>query len=157
MTAARKAIQNWQIKKMWAISKALGMEKEDLYAMAGADSLHELDSFRANDVIARLSQMQGSYIPPKTRSKQHTEVAGMASAGQQRKVWALMYQLQKLDKTPNNVPLGDRLVGIIKKELHITASVANPFRWLDFKSTNKLIEVLKKYVANASKTGGDSS
>lgn len=156
MTAV-KTIQPWQIKKMWAISKALGMEKDDLYALVGADSLHELDMKRANDIINRLNQMQGSYTPAKKSVKVHTEVSGMATEGQQKKVWALMYQLQGLDKSPNSASLGERLCGIIKKELKATAKPEKPFVWLDFKTTNKLIEILKKYISSASKKGGDSN
>ncbi len=155
--AATKTIQPWQIKKMWAISKALGMDKEDLYALADVESLHELDTRKANDVIARLNEMQGSYTPTKKSKKQHPEVAGMATEGQQRKAWALMYQLQSLDKTANTATLGERLCGVIKKELKTMATPEKPFVWLDFKSANKLIEILKKYVDNASKKGGGSS
>ena len=154
---ATKTVQPWQIKKMWAISKALGMEKEDLYAMADVESLHELDTRKANDVIARLSEIQGSYTPPAKSKKQHSEVAGMATEGQQKKAWALMYQLQKLDKIQNTATLGERLCGIIKKELNTVATPEKPFIWLDFKTTNKLIEILKKYVSSASKKGGGSS
>lgn len=156
MTVA-KTIQPWQIKKLWAISRALGMDKDDLYALAGVESLHELDIRQANEVIARLSEMQGSYSPPKKSKKQHSEVAGMATEGQQRKVWALMYQLQGLDKIPSTTPLGDRLCGIIKKELNTMALPEKPFIWLDFKAANKLIEVLKKYIDSAAKKGGGSS
>lgn len=150
---ATKTIQPWQIKKMWAISKALGMDKEDLYALAGVESLHELDTRKANDVLARLNEMQGSY----TSDKKHPEIAGMATEGQQRKAWALMYQLKGLDKTPNTATLGERLCGIIKKEIRTTALPEKPFVWLDFDDANKLIEILKKYVNSAYKKGGGSS
>lgn len=153
---ATKTIQPWQIKKMWAISKALGMDKEDLYALAGVESLHELNIKKANDVLSRLNEMQGSYTPAKSK-KQHSEVAGMATEGQQRKVWALMYQLKELDKTPNAATLGERLCGVITKELKTSATPSKPFAWLDFKACNKLIEILKKYVNSAYKKGGGSS
>lgn len=157
---AVKIIQPWQIKKMWAISKALGMDKEDLHAMAGAESLKELSADDANEVLARLEKMQGKYVPPASASaapkKKHPAVAGMATEGQQRKVWALMYELAGLDAEPSKVSLGERLCGIIKKELKTSATPEKPFVWLNFKSTNNLIEVLKKYIANAKKKGGGS-
>ena len=153
---AKKVIQPWQIKKIWAISRAIGMNKDELYAFAAVESLHDLDIKQANEVIRKLGEMQGSYSSPK-KSKQHSEVAGMATEGQQRKVWALMYHLQKLDETPNTASLGERLCGIIKKELHTAALPEKPFIWLDFKATNKLIEVLKKYIDSASKKGGGAS
>lgn len=153
---AVKMIEPWQITKMWAISKAIAMDKDDLYALASVGSLHEMDSRQAQEVIARLESMQGAYTPPQKPSppKTHSEVAGMATEGQQRKAWALMYELRKYDAPPSTAALGDRLCGIIQKELKTNATAQKPFAWLDFKATNKLIEVLKKYVANAKKRGG---
>lgn len=151
---ATKTIQPWQIKKMWAISKALGMDKEDLYAMANVESLHELDTKQANAVIERLNEMQGSYTPPVRSKKQYAKVAGMATEGQQRKAWALMYQLAEFDKAPAAATLGERLCGIIRKELKVMATPEKPFAWLDFKSANKLIEILKRYISSATKKGG---
>ena len=48
------------------------------------------------------------------------------TSGQQKKIWALMYELKKRDKSPNEVPLGDRLCAVIKKELHVDAIAKNP-------------------------------
>lgn len=152
MNSATKMIERWQITKIWAISNNLGMTKDDTHNFAGVNSLKELTTSTANDVIARLEQLQGGYTPPKREATaKHTVVAGMATVGQQGKVWALMYELASLDTEPSSAVLGDRLCGIIKKELNTTATPAKPFAWLDFKSCNKLIEVLKKYIANAKK------
>ena len=68
------------------------------------------------------------------------------TSGQQKKIWALMYELKKHDKSPNEVPLGDRLCAVIKKELHVDAIAKNPFAWLTFSQGNALIEVLKGYL-----------
>ena len=68
------------------------------------------------------------------------------TSGQQKKLWALMYELKKRDKSPNEVPLGDRLCAVIKKELHVDAIAKNPFAWLTFSQGNTLIEVLKGYL-----------
>ena len=51
-----------------------------------------------------------------------------------------------LDKSPNEVLLGDRLCAVIKKELHVDAIAKNPFAWLTFSQGNTLIEVLKGYL-----------
>lgn len=59
----------------------------------------------------------------------------------------MMYELQKRDTAPSAASLGERLCGIIKKELQVDAVPAQPFAWLTFQDGNKLIEVLKKYVA----------
>ena len=71
------------------------------------------------------------------------------SDGQQRKVWRLMYQLETLDEKPSSARLGDRLCGIIRKELSVDCVAKQPFRWLTYQQGVKLIEILKKYVANA--------
>lgn len=54
-----------------------------------------------------------------------------------------MYSLEKLDKKPSSAKLGDRLCGIIKKELHIDALPKYPFAWLTYQQGVKLIEILK--------------
>ena len=81
----------------------------------------------------------------------------MMSVSQQKKVWALMYELKKYDSEQSSTPLGKRLAGIIKKELQISSSDKNPMAWITFKDGRKLIEVIKQYIQNAkSKTvGGD--
>lgn len=76
------------------------------------------------------------------------------SDGQRRKVWRLMYQLEELDDKPSSAKLGDRLCGIIKKELHIDCTSKQPFRWLTYQQGSKLIEKLKKYVENAQRRKG---
>lgn len=108
-------------------------------------------------MIRDLEKRQGDAPPPRHRPKAYTERPGGATAGQQRKVWALMYELQKRDTAPSTASLGERLCGIIKKELKVDAGPTQPFAWLDFHACNKLIEVLKKYVANVKKShpGGD--
>lgn len=153
--AAAKDIQSWQIKKMWAISKSLGMSKDDLYAMVGAETLHSLSTKKAEEVIGRLLQLQGGHTAPMPSKRQHGEVAGMATEGQQKKVWALMYELAKYDKEPSTATLGTRLCGIIKKDLKLNSTPEKPFAWLNQGMANKLIEVLKKYVTHASGKGGE--
>ncbi|MEG0115697.1 MAG: hypothetical protein RSA00_04680, partial [Hydrogenoanaerobacterium sp.] len=80
---AVKAIEMWQLKKIWAIARAVGIDKEDLHAMANAESLKELTSADASEVLTRLLKLQGEYIPStkKATVKKHTEVAGMATDG----------------------------------------------------------------------------
>lgn len=154
-----QSITKEQIGKIYAIGNALGIvergnESDDLHtlveATAGKSSIRELTFTEAIGVISELQRRQGGAKPPqRKRAKAHPEVAGGATDGQQRKVWALMYELQKLDATPSRASLGERLCGIIKKDLKIDAMPQNPFAWLDFKAADKLIEVVKKYVANA--------
>lgn len=151
-----KPLQKWQITKMFAISKNLGMAKEDLYAMAQVDeSIKELDYYGANAVIAELERRQR--VPPvRKRTAPRTQRPGGSTTGQEAKVWALMYQLKNLDKAPNDASLGERLCGIIKKELHMDATPEQPFAWMDAHSCNKLIEIVKNYIKSAQrKAGGD--
>lgn len=155
MGAAIK-IEQWQIKKMWAISKALGMTRDDLHAMAGADSLTQLNKQEANEVIDRLEKMQGSIYKchQKASSHKHEQIAGGATAEQQKKVWALMYELQKFDTVPSISTIGERLCGIIRKELYTDCIPKKPFTWIKFEHCDKLIEIIKKYVINAKKKAG---
>lgn len=161
------AINTQQIRKIYAIGNALGIVERgnagdslhDLVSsITGKDSVKALTYGEAQAVIADLQKRQGSAPPPpRRRPKAHAEVPGGATAAQQRKVWALMYELQKRDTAPSSASLGERLCGIIRRELKVDAGPTQPFAWLDFKACNKLIEVLKKYVANASRKAGDGS
>lgn len=96
---------------------------------------------------------------PFKAQKREKKGIGKMSDGQIRKVWQLMYSLEKLDIKPSSARLGDRLCGIIKKELHIDAIPKDPFSWLTYQQGVKLIEILKKYIANAQrrKDGGNTS
>ena len=160
------AINAQQIKKIYAIGNALGIVdrsnsgEDDLHAMVsamtGKDSIKALTYEEAEEIISRLQRQQGG-TPPRRSTKQHPERAGGVTSGQQKKAWALMYQLQSCDQTPNSASLGERLCAIIKKELGVDARPQNPFAWIDFKSGNKLLEVLKGYVSTAKKKAGDLS
>lgn len=160
------AIATQQIRKIYAIGNALGIvergNSEDslhdlVSSITGKDSLKALTYAEAQVVIRYLEKRQGEASPPKRRRpRTHTERPGGATEGQQRKVWALMYELQKCDTGPSTASLGERLCGIIKKELRLDANPEQPFAWVTFQACNKLIEVLKKYVANAKKKAGEA-
>lgn len=154
------AIATQQIRKIYAIGNALGIVKRgnaddslhDLVSsITGKNSLKALTYAEAQAVIRDLEKRQGEAPHPRCKPKAHTERPGGATAAQQRKVWALMYELQKRDTAPSAASLGERLCGIIKKELQVDAVPTQPFAWLTFQNCNKLIEVLKKYVASAKK------
>ena len=160
------AIATQQIRKIYAIGNALGIVErgnaEDslhdlVSSITGKDSLKALTYAEAQAVIRDLEKRQGDAPHPRRRPKAYTERPGGATEGQQRKVWALMYELQRRDTAPSTASLGEPLCGIIKKELKVDAIPAQPFAWLEFQTCNKLIEVLKKYVANVKgpPPGGD--
>ena len=160
------AIDKQQIRKIYAIGNALGIvergnDDDNLHILVASltrkDSVKALTYAEAQVVITDLQRRQGAVPITRHKPKTLAERPGGATEGQQRKVWALMYQLQRRDTAPSTASLGDRLCGIIKKELKVDAGPQQPFVWLDFQTCNKLIEVLKKYVANVKKQppGGD--
>lgn len=160
------AVTTQQIRKIYAIGNALGIVErgnaEDslhglVSSLTGKDSLKVLTYAEAQAVIRDLEERQGDAPPSRRKPKAHTERPGGATEGQQRKVWALMYELQRCDTAPSTATLGERLCGIIKKELKVDAVPAQPFAWVEFQACNKLIEVLKRYVANAEKKAGDGT
>ena len=160
-----RTIEQFQIRKIYAIGNALGIVHsgvgdDELHTLisgvTGKESIKKLTYQEACKVITRLEELQGKSVSPKRRMRhtaKHHEKPGGVTAGQQKKVWALMYELKKHDKNPNDVLLGDRLCAVIKKELHTDATAKNPFIWLDFEQGNKLIEILKRYVASTEKKG----
>lgn len=138
--ADRREIEKYQIKRLWTLANKAGIDKDNLYAFAGVERLHDLDFDEANRVLARLSILV---------SKPRSQVKNMITESQEKKIWALMYELKALDDTPNETPIAERLMGVIKKEIGISTFRENVFIWIDYDSANKLIEVLKKYVRNA--------
>lgn len=155
----------WQIQKIYAIGHALGIidtsapHDDDLHqlvqAVTGKISIKELSTSEAGSVIEELQRRQGK--PTAAKSRQTNTAPGGATAGQQRKVWALMYELAKYDATPSAATLGERLCGILKKDFKRDATPQKPFAWLNYHECNRLIEALKKYVANAARKVGDGS
>lgn len=158
-----KAIEQSQIRKIYAIGNALGIRasessEDELHALVGGvtgkDSIKSLTYREACAVIERLEELQVKSASPKPKNqKTYQSRPGGITSGQQKKIWALMYELKKHDEFPNDVQLGDRLCAVIKKELGADAIARNPFAWITCDQGNKLIEILKKYVANARKKG----
>lgn len=159
-----KKIDPYQMKKIYAIARALGISEagsheDGLHDLAegitGKRSIKALTYREAETVITRLSQLQGGQAPKKARkTNEHPSRPGGVTSGQQKKIWALMYELQNCDKEPGTASLGERLCAVIKKELKVDAVPRAPFAWLDFKDGNHLIEVLKGYVESTRKKRG---
>lgn len=161
-----RAIEQFQIRKIYAAGSALGIKDsgtggDELHtlveAVTGKDSIKSLTYQEACAVIARLEELQGKTScpkPGKSRTEEHEDRPGGVTSGQQKKIWALMYELKKYDEVPNDVQLGDRLCAVIKKEFGADATAKNPFAWISFEQGNNLIEILKGYVASARKRGG---
>lgn len=160
-----RTIEQNQIRKIYAIGNALGIKgsgaEDELHTLVsgvtGKDSIKKLTYNEACEVITRLENLQGRSASPKAGSstpKEYKSRPGGVTAGQQKKIWALMYGLKEYDAVPSHVSLGDRLCAVIKKEFGVDSTAKNPFTWLTFAQGNSLIEILKKYVESAGKRGG---
>jgi hypothetical protein len=157
-----KKIEAYQVTKIYAIGNALGIVRkgvkdDDLHLLAagltGKSSIKQLTYGEAVAVIKRLEQMQGKSAPPPLTSvktpKEHSSTPGGMTAGQQKKAWALLYDLQKYDNGADNAPIGERMCGVIRRELKIDCQPKDPFKWVDYAGGNTLIEKLKRYVKSA--------
>lgn len=159
-----KMIKKNQIQRIYAMGARLGIlesgNRDDMlhtvvYRITQKESIRSLTEDEYYKVVKQLAEqlkIQNLEAPPAKpyKAKKYEESGrGMMSEGQQRKVWRLMYQLEKFDEKPSAASLGDRLCGIIRKEIHIDCVAKLPFRWLTYQQGVKLIEILKKYIANA--------
>ena len=147
----------WQ-KHIFALAKEAGisdtkMLHELVGDICGKNSLKDITRQDYRQIIRELqkrSSGQSAGRKPKPKPSQVRTVGGM-SEGQIRKVWRLMYDLKGFDKEENTASVGERLCGIIKRELKIDAQSKEPFVWLTYQNGSTLIERLKKYVENAEK------
>lgn len=157
-----RGIEAYQMRKIYAIGNALGINgggHEDalhslISAVTGKDSVKSLSFREASDVILRLEALQKDSAAPVFTSKKkgrklHPEHPDGITEGQQRKVWALMYQLREYDTVPETAEIGDRLCALIRREFHCDVIRKNPFAWFSFEDGSKLIEILKNYINNA--------
>lgn len=151
-----------EIRKVYALGARLGLvesnnKNDALHALVegitGKGSVSKLNAGEYKDVMTelytrlRLSQLEP---PPERHSKKRYESnPGKITEGQQRKVWALMYQLAGCDTEPSTASLGERLSGIIKRQFGVDATERQPMKWLSYKQGNQLIEIIKNYIKSA--------
>lgn len=145
-------------KKLYTLANSLGLvengSKEDpfhqlVYGLTGKEHVSELTSEEARAIQAELQErmrLKNHSEPPKKKVIKEN-VPGMMSAAQQRLAWRLVYRLDELE--PTDASVSERLIGAIEKILGITASRADPLRWVDCDNGMKLIEHLKRYVRSA--------
>ena len=155
MQVATAMIDDRQRRRIYGAARGIGMTNDDLHALAtdvaDKDSLKELTAREADALIRELQRRHPSAPPaPKHRApKQHPEHPGGPTSEQQRKVWAMMYDIKAMDTEPCALSLGERLSGIIRKELHVSATAKDPFAWLTYEQCSKLIDIIDKgYVPN---------
>ena len=156
-----RGIDDFQRKTIYGIARSMGISepgnREDglhllVAGITGKGSLKELSYREAADVIQELKKRQGHAPKPRKRAEE-PGVPGMMTPGQKRKAWALMYSLVEMDQEAAKATPGERICAIIKMELHIDCVPKDPFRFLDFKAGNNLIEILKGYIESTGKAG----
>lgn len=152
-------------KRLYALANSLGMvekgSKEDpfhqiVYGLTGKEHVSELNLSEAGKVQAELQErmkLKNHDKPLKKKKSIKENIPGMMTAAQQGLAWRLMYRLDEIEPTAVSVP--ERIIGAIEKILGVTASRAEPFRWVNFEDGARLIEQLKRYVRSAAKKGGD--
>lgn len=141
-------ISNGQKKMIYTLAQSLGLVDkmatvdglhEMIYSITGKEHTSDLTSLEADQVINRLKgNMKGfSRFEPAPRA------ANMATEGEKKKIWALMYELRKYDTTIQSNTLAKRLIGFLKKYGGIDAHPKDPFKFLTHEKANSVIEGLK--------------
>ena len=142
-----------QVKNIYAIAAKLGMVDRSSHddalhglvqGLTGKTSVKDLTHAEALEVLTELRKRSApAAAPQKKRPRKYDETPSGVSAAQQKKVWYLMFQLEKFDPAPEGVQLRDRLCGLISKQFKVTSFPAQPFRFLTFEQGGVLIEGLK--------------
>lgn len=145
-------IEQWQIKAIYALANSLGLVEinnksdalhEMVYSITNKRSIKDLQKVEANLVISRLKGNMKGF-------KHHniTAAPGMVNKGQEKKIWALLFELAKYD-SQKDVPVGKRLTGFLKKYAGV-----NDLRFLTYENANKVIEGLKGIIATEKRKNG---
>ena len=156
-------ISKLQIRSIYALGSSLKLvdhgthsHDDNLHQLVGAitgkDSVKALTGDEASKVISELMRRMRGFPDapaPHREPKKHDETPGGPTAGQQRKVWELMYELRKYDTAETAASLGTRLCGIIRRQFRVDAAPKDPFRFLSWGQGKQLIEILKKYCGSA--------
>lgn len=156
-------------KRLYTLANGLGLvengSKEDpfhqlVYGLTGKERVSDLTLEEAGKIQTELQnrmRLKNHDKPLKKKTVIKEDIPGMMTTAQQGLAWRLVYRLDELEPTDASVP--ERLIGAIEKILGVTASRADPFRWVNFEDGARLIEQLKRYVRSAerraAKKGGD--
>ncbi len=144
-------------RRLYAAASVLGLVERGslddnfhilVHRMTGKYHVSDLTETEAGKVEAELNRMlvsQGLYKP-----KQREDIPDMMTGKQQAKAWAMAYQLAELDSN-TKVDVKQRLAGVVRKTLGITAPPDNPLKWVRKNDGIRLIEALKKILAHAKK------
>ncbi len=143
-----------EVRKLYAKAAVLGMVEsgshEDefhqlVYGLTGKESVKSLTEKEAAGVDAELTRRLKLHKPDKRKSK--PDIQGMMTVAQQKKAWRLMYSLSAISPSPSSV--SERMAGVVRKTLNITASPSDPLRWVNFDDGSRLIAQLKRYLDTA--------
>ncbi|MDL2217399.1 DUF1018 domain-containing protein [Christensenellaceae bacterium OttesenSCG-928-M15] len=159
-----QAISKQEIKRIYALGAGAGLldrdSRDDLlhdvvYTLTAKESISALtqEEFRRVERELLNKYKLGNHQAPlkKREPKSHAETPGGITADQQCKVWALMYALRDLDGPGRKAALGERLCGIIRKQLHRDCTPEQPFRFVTQADGWRLIEAVKGMVDTAKK------
>lgn len=119
-------INKEQIKAIWALSHVIGMARDEVYAMAKVEHLHDLTMSGAIQMINLLKHMAGQDDDkPVPQGKPTLKEMGMINALSRQLGWT-----------------DDRLQAFVEKRFGISH-----IRFLDDKTARKVIEALKAMLA----------
>lgn len=146
-----------QTRKLYAAASVLGLVEHGslddnfhilVHRMTGKYHVSHLTQKEAAEVQAELHRMLVSQ--GLCKSRQREDIPDMMTGKQKSKAWAMAYQLAELDGNKNTA-VSQRLAGIVRKTLGITAPPDDPLKWVRKADGIRLIEALKKITAHAEK------
>lgn len=147
-------ISTSQISRIYAAARNLDMttkgEDDDLHALVhavtGRDSIRQLTSAEAREVIRELDKRSVPADPHRRRPAPDPSVypPGQMTPSQINKCWRLIYSVCESD--PSDVPPADRLAGAAERFVGQRPNMMakNPFRFFSQEQGSKLIESLKR-------------
>ena len=146
-------IAQWQMRGIYGAAKVNGLDNDSLHdfvlTQTGRQHISDLTYKQAGDVIERLNQNASPQKPKQeTKKRKGSEFGardGMASDGQIKKMYALMYGLSEFESKYAKADIGSRLMGIVKKHSNVDA-----LQFLTYEDGNKIIEIMKKMIDTAS-------
>ena len=134
-------------RKLYALAAKLnllerGNPEDDfhiiVFRITGKNHVSELTEKEEKAVLTELTEME-----------QIAENSRKIGIRQQNKVWALIYELCKID--PSDAKPAERLCGAVEKILGKSSAKSDPFRWVKDDDAAKLINTLNRYVKSAKK------
>ncbi|MDL2327493.1 regulatory protein GemA [Ruminococcaceae bacterium OttesenSCG-928-A11] len=149
------------MRTIYATARSLDVDNDSLHSLVacltGKESIKALTFAEAGKVAADLAERQkqaGIAPPPSKAAKGYPTQPGGVTKEQQRKMWALIGELEKLDAANGTTGKGDhrqRLCGAIKKATGQDAAPSNPFKWLTMRQGIEVIDLLKRIATSEEK------